>query len=371
MNRKKAALRSALLSLAAAMLLSACSGDKAAEAPAVTEPVPAPPPAVEEPVEAPPEEEKEVTAAEAAPLTGLAVEEASKRRPLAVMINNAPAARPQSGLSKADIVYEVLAEGGITRLIAIYQSQTGIETIGPVRSIRPYLINIGESFGGVLVHAGGSPEAYSIIKNQSKQDLDEIGSAGSYFWRSRDRKAPHNLYTSEENLRQAVAKHNYPQEIDIPAFTFVEDNKADRDAELIDIDIEPATRVDIHFLLKSYSVGYTYDDSSQTYKRSINNQPHIDLNDRSVLEAANVVVLGADHRVLDDVGRLSIDLQRGGEAMLFQRGQVIRGEWIHKSGDVIRFVKDGKEVPFYPGTTYFNVVPNSPPFESHITISNP
>ena len=81
------------------------------------------------------------------------------------MVNNAPAARPQSGLSAADIIIEVLAEGGITRFIAIFQSEGGAESVGPIRSIRPYLIELGESYDGVLIHAGGSPEAYSILQN--------------------------------------------------------------------------------------------------------------------------------------------------------------------------------------------------------------
>ncbi|WP_082112183.1 DUF3048 N-terminal domain-containing protein [Paenibacillus sp. DMB20] len=216
-NIRKSAWRTGLASIAAVtLLLSACGGKEKA-VPVETPEVQAP---VESPVETPPVKE---TAAFTAPLTGMPLKEASSRRPLSVMINNAPAARPQSGLSKADIVYEVLAEGGITRLIAIYQSQTGIEKIGPIRSIRPYLINIGESYGGVLVHAGGSPEAYSIIKKQGKQDMDEIGNAGAYFWRTKDRKAPHNLYSSDEKLREGAAKLKYAAEAKIPAYTFIKE----------------------------------------------------------------------------------------------------------------------------------------------------
>lgn len=430
------------------LLLSACGGKEKA-VPVETPEVQAP---VESPVETPPVKE---TAAFTAPLTGMPLKEASSRRPLSVMINNAPAARPQSGLSKADIVYEVLAEGGITRLIAIYQSQTGIEKIGPIRSIRPYLINIGESYGGVLVHAGGSPEAYSIIKKQGKQDMDEIGNAGAYFWRTKDRKAPHNLYSSDEKLREGAEKLKYAAEAKIPAYSFIQeendqeaDTKSESGTDSADksggqngadkasgsenagektgtgsvngaenahsgdngakkadssnvngaekgagsengtgqdgrgskdakgqapavLEGEPAAKVDITFLLKGYVVGYAYDEESKTYKRSINGEPHIDMNDNSVLEAANVVVLGADHKVLDDVGRLAVNVELGGKAMLFQRGKVIQGQWVRAAGDVIRFVKDGKEVPFYPGTTYFNIVPNSPAFDTHISITNP
>lgn len=374
LNRNKSVWRTSIVSITAVLMLSACGGEKKEAEPIV-------PPEVQAPIESPKDEQPvEQTTEFTAPLTGMPLEEASNRRPLAVMVNNAPAARPQSGLSQADIVYEVLAEGGITRLIGIFQSQTDIEKIGPIRSIRPYLIDIGESYGGVLVHAGGSPEAYSIIKKQGKQDLDEIGSAGAYFWRDKDRKAPHNLYSSDEKLRQGADKHKFSDEVKIPQYIFIKEETVETgDTEEATNQVsnpdpqtgEPAAKVDITFLLKNYVVGYTYDQETKLYQRSMNGEPHIDLNDKSVLTAANVIVLGANHKVLDDVGRISVDIHSGGEAMLFQQGKVIRGQWARSSGDAIRFVKDGKEVPLVAGTTYFNIVPNSPGFETHVTISNP
>ncbi|ANA81016.1 MULTISPECIES: DUF3048 domain-containing protein [Paenibacillus] len=367
---KRFAWRTSLLSIAAVLLLSACNGDKKAE--------PAPTPEVEAPMEQPAEETQENTSSPYhAPLTGLPLEASLTQRPLAVMINNAPAARPQSGLGQADMVYEVLAEGGITRLIGIFQSQSGIEEIGPIRSIRPYLINLGESYGGVLVHAGGSPEAYTIIQQQRKQDMDEIGNAGAYFWRANNRKAPHNLYSSDEKLREGAAKLNYGNDVQVPQYTFYPEtiatsgDGAEGTEPVEGVSGEPAEKVEIKFLLDSYVVDYQYDGSSNTYKRSVNGSPHVDLNDNVQLEAANVIVLGADHKVLDDVGRLAVNVEAGGEAMLFQRGEVITGQWARAAGDAIRFVKDGKEVPLVPGTTYFNIVPNAPSFESHVTISNP
>lgn len=296
-----------------------------------------------------------------APLTGLPITEAATRRPIAVMINNAAAARPQTGLNEADMLYEVLAEGGITRLIAIYQSADVVQKIGPVRSIRPYMIEIGDSYNGVLVHAGGSTDAYAILQRQKKADLDEIYNAGKYFWRDKSRKAPHNLYSSLEKLIEGAKYHKYDLENQvIPSYSF--------HPEDTEIQGEYAKRFDVQFQLKKYVVSYEYDGESKTYKRSINNAPHQDADTKEQLHAANVVVLGADHKVLDDVGRLRIDLDVGGEAMLFQRGKLIKGTWIHKANDVIRFVKDNVEVPLYAGKTHFLIVPNKPDFSSHIKI---
>ncbi|MGF7047602.1 hypothetical protein J2T13_002107 [Paenibacillus sp. DS2015] len=341
----------------ALLLLSSCNNDDTQKAEIVT---PVDVPTITE--EQTPEPLEVASLLYTAPLTGLPVELVSTLRPIAVMVNNAPQARPQSGLTQADIVYEVLAEGGVTRFVAIYQSHNEVVTVGPVRSIRPYLIELGESYNGLLVHAGGSQAAYSIIQKQGKEDLDEIGNAGASFWRDKSRKAPHNLYTDVEKLRAGADKLKYKTEVTIPSYPFRTNDEL--------ISGENANKIDISFLLKGYKVSYQYDTASQMYKRSINDSPHIDLNNNEQLQAANVIVMGADHKVLDDVGRLSVDLESGGEAMLFQRGVMIKGNWIHKADDVIRFVKDGIEVPFVPGTTYINIVPNEPTFDSHVTVTN-
>lgn len=314
-----------------------------------------------EDVQEPPVEELEQQALYKSPFTGMPLDEPTTQRPLAIMVNNAPQARPQSGLGGADIVYEVLAEGGVTRLVAIYQSGGDVAKIGPIRSIRPYLIELGESYHGITVHAGASNDAYAILQRQHKDDLDEITNAGPYFWRDKSRKAPHNLYSNLEKLLEGAEKRKYSiQDSEIPTYTFRDSNDPGEG--------DPATSVEIKFQLEKYRVSYVYDAESKLYKRYINGEPHKDLDTGEQLTCSNVVILGTDHKVLDDIGRLSINLEMGGEAILLQNGKVIRGTWIRKADDVIRIIKDNVEVPFYPGKTYFNIVPNKPDFESHIKL---
>lgn len=318
--------------------------------------VPDPPAPIEEVIP------EETIPAFVSPLTGYPLDEPSSVRPITVMINNAPAARPQSGLTEADLLYEVLLEGGITRYVAVFQNGDEEATIGPIRSIRPYLIELGESLHGVLVHSGGSPEAYSIMKKESKEHLDEITNAGAYFWRDKARKAPHNLYSKLEQMRKGALKKKFElSDTAIPAFTFRAPDEL--------IEGEKATDIDITFLLKSYKVSYHYNADTLLYERSINDKPHIDLNNEQILTATNIVILGADHKVLDDIGRLGVDVNSGGEAMLFERGKVIEGQWVRHADDVIRFVKGGVEVPFYAGKTHFIIVPNTPTFASHIHLN--
>ncbi|NIK77990.1 hypothetical protein FHS15_003128 [Paenibacillus castaneae] len=295
-----------------------------------------------------------------ASLTGLEKEEGVEARPIVVMINNFAAARPQSGLTNADVIWEVLAEGGITRLIAVFQSTNALtDTIGPIRSIRPYLIDIGDSYGAILAHAGASTDGYDILQHQGKPYLDEISNAGSYFWRSKDRKPPHNLYSNLEKLRAGVEKKKYFTEKVTPAYTFAENGSNESGV--------PASTVTISFLLKNYKVGYEYDAASGTYKRSINDKPHIDMNNNEQLTGTNLVVLGANHKTLDDEGRLAVNLTEGGSALLFQKGKAIEAEWVRAPDGMIRIVKNGAELELVPGKTFFHIVPNKPTFAEHIT----
>lgn len=338
------------------VLITACQAD----APELNEPAKMD---VEIPVEPadPTKQETEPSYAYTAPLTGIKVEEAAEKRPVAVMINNAPAARPQSGLSQADQIYEVLAEGGITRLVAIFQSEGSIETVGPIRSIRPYLIELGESYGSILAHAGGSQAAYSILQNEDKPYLDEISNAGSYYFRSNDRKAPHNLYSSIDQLREAAAKRGYDKDNRSPVYSFMDEGAQ--------IEGEQALHFDITYLKNSsYQVSYDYDDSTSSYVRSVEGKEDMDANNGNSLSASNIIVLSAAHKVLDDVGRLSIDLTSGGDAMLFQKGKVIHAKWSKNGSDLIRLTKNGTELALVPGKTFFSIVTDNPPLNEHVLI---
>ncbi|EFM10735.1 conserved hypothetical protein [Paenibacillus curdlanolyticus YK9] len=344
--------------LAAALAVTACSNDKKPADTPTTAPIDEGNQTQEQTQETaePPAAQSSITA----PFTGLPLDKEAVQRPMAVMVNNYKAARPQSGLTQADVIWEVLAEGGITRLVAIFQSSESKEPIGPIRSIRPYLIELGEFYHGVLVHAGASNDAFAILQRQHKQDLDEITNAGAYFWREKTRKAPHNLYSNLEKMHAGAEKRKYESSVTIPSFTFAEGGAGAYDG--------PATKLDIHFLMKDYKVSYAYDEARKVYLRSINDQPHIDMNNKEQLSASNVVVLGANHQVYDDYGRLKVDLSSGGPAILFQNGQEVACQWTRTGKDVIRIVKDGKELPFLPGKVYYHIVPNKPTFAEHVKV---
>ncbi|MGN7454767.1 DUF3048 domain-containing protein [Paenibacillus pasadenensis] len=347
-----------LMAAAASMLLSACS--QKADAPVET----AGPPSVTALPTASPSPAPSAAPAFTAPLTGEALQGPIDSRPYLVMINNHAKARPQSGLGSADLLYEVLAEGEITRFLAVFQSRAFDGAIGPVRSIRPYFIDVGKSQDAILIHSGGSPDGYAMLSREKLDHMDEITNAGAYFWRDKSRKAPHNLYTSLEKLAAGAAKKKFEtaQTGAVRTLPFVSDLQQAPPGS-------PSSGLEVTFLLQSYKVSYRYDAESLTYKRSINGEPHVDLNDGKQLEAANVVVLEAPHRVLDDVGRREVDLDRGGRAKLFQRGQARDIQW-KRSGtdDPIRFYDSETEAPLYPGQTHVLIVPDKPGLEQRLAV---
>lgn len=304
-----------------------------------------------------------------APLTGLETPEPVTRQPVMVMVNNHPAARPQSGLSQADLVYECLAEGEITRLVAIFQSRSFPDPIGPVRSIRPYFIELGKGFGALQVHAGGSPDGYAQLEREHIPELDEITNAGPSFWRESFRKAPHNLYTNLEKIGAGAERRGLqgkgPEK---PVFSFA--NGGGEAVQASAQEAGPGRDAEITFLLSSYKVGYTYDEASRTYLRSINGNKHIDLNNNEQLAAANVVIMGTDHKVLDDEGRREVRLTGTGPALLLQGGKVRSIEWKREREDEpVRYYEQGREAELRPGQTHIMIVPVTPSFEAHVKIS--
>lgn len=353
MNRSNRLRAPLLLATVCALLLATACGSKQ---PKETEASETPQPPVIETI-VPSETPEPEPPAILAPLTGLPVDREITNRPFSVMINNLKPARPQSGMTQADVVWEMLAEGGVTRFVAVFQSKEFTDPIGPVRSIRPYYIEVGELYEGVLVHAGASNEGFGILRKERKHHLDEITNAGSFFWRDKSRKAPHNVYTDLEKLRAGAERLKYPLTADMPVVPFTETPNL--------IGAEPAAEVNIKFQLSSYKVNYTYDETKGTYARFINGEPHIDKNNDEQLTAANLVVFSTRHHAYDKEGRLEVDLKSGGDAVLIQQGKAIAANWV-RDGNFIRIMKDGKELPFVPGTTYYHVVPNSSPLSQHV-----
>jgi hypothetical protein len=285
------------------------------------------------------------------PLTGEKVPDlASTQQPVtAIMIENSPDARPQSGIKSAGVIFEAIAEGGITRFLALYQ-QAKPQLIGPVRSVRLYFVEWVAPFQASVAHIGGSKFALNEVRNGTYRDIDQFFNSGSY-WRAKDRYAPHNVYTSFERLDALNAKKGYSTSV----FTSWprQDAAAAKTVAVNDISV--------HISGAAYDSHYTYDAASNTYLRYLGGAVHKDR------EAGNItpnVVIGMDvteTRIFEDGYREQITTIGSGKAHIFQNGTELEATWTKKDkGSQLSFTDStGKEIPLNRGQTWITAIPTN------------
>jgi hypothetical protein len=268
------------------------------------------------------------------PLTGEALADPAtvNNRPVAVMLNNLYQALPQAGNSEADIIYEFIVEGGITRLCAIYQDVSDVKEIGPVRSARQCFLETAMGLDAIYAHAGGSSEADANIAAWGVDDLDGCGAEGDYFWRDQDRwnraGMEHSLMTSGENLMNYIsssgirttheAGYTYP-------LTFTEDGTP--------VNGTAATKVTVQF--SSYKTNvFTYDSVSKLYMIEGFDEPYIDATTNQQVGVTNVLVLKTSVVNSGDAsGHMNVDLTGSGEGTYFCGGQATDIIWTKNDTD--------------------------------------
>jgi hypothetical protein len=280
--------------------------------------------------------------------------------PIMIMIENLVTIRDlQSGLQNAGVVYEVLAEGGITRFAAVYtnylEEDEQVEEFTPVRSARHYFVDLAKEYGAVYAHAGGSPYALEELAATSDvEDLDQIGGSEGYYYREDDVAAPHNLSTSNELLMNALED----RELDDVSGTYSPwEFRSETDEE----DREVTEQViDIPYTALSYATRYEYDAEENLYKRFNGGVEHVDVNTGEQITVKNVVVQFAQTSLLEpDTGRLDITLVGEGRALIFQEGEAIEGTW-SKDEETSRtrfYDENQEEVEFVPGNIWVSIVP--------------
>lgn len=289
-----------------------------------------------------------------APLTGLPIDPSLAQRPVtAVMIENTDAARPQSGLQDAGVVYEAIAEAGITRFMALFQD-TRPEYIGPVRSLRPYYIDFATPWDASIAHVGGSPDALAQIRAGGK-DLDQFFNSGAY-WRQSTRQAPHNVYTSFDRLDALNASKGYTSSNLTPW-----PHKADKK-------LASPTAKSINFNISSadFNVHYDYDAASNSYLRSEGGAAHMDTT--SANESATVqlkpkvviaLVVPLTRGALDSSGAYysDYDVSGSGNAYVFQDGGVTQGSWSKdgRSGQFQFTDASGKDIALNAGQVWMTL----------------
>jgi hypothetical protein len=278
----------------------------------------------------------------------------AKRRPIAVMVENHIDSRPQSGLSEADVVYETLAEGGITRHMALYQAGEP-KQIGPIRSVRNYFNFLANQWAAVIVHSGGSKDALQELRSNkypAVADGDEYFN-GKYFKRDNQKYAPHNLFSSTEMLRQMLTDKKWEDWNSGNYWNFAEVPADQIKAE--------ATNISIPFVIKSYAVRYKFDPATNNYKRFVADQPVIDAGNKQPVSPKNILVQFADSFAVEAAteGGIDFNLDTSGPLTLFTAGKVIAGSWSYKNGKISYLDEQGQPLVLQPGPTWIEIVPKT------------
>ncbi|HLR79266.1 MAG TPA: DUF3048 domain-containing protein [Bacillota bacterium] len=297
------------------------------------------------------------------PLTGEKTKENVDHRVVGVMVNNHPKARPQSGLSKADIVFEMLVEGDITRFLALYHSEEP-KVVGPVRSAREYYFDLADGYDALYVYHGAADFVNDMIEDRGFDHLNgsKFDDDGNLFKRESFRNSPHNSYLQFKAVTEVAEEEGYDVEKTIDPLPFLS-----RD-ELDSLPGESAEQIEIHYTMGgSDAVVYNYDESTEMYTRANNGEETVEYDSHDPIEVDNVFVIEAHHEVMDDEGRRTIDLESGGNAYLIQKGKVNTVQWERQDGKLIP-VKDGDPLGFVPGKTWVNVVPANPGLEQSVMI---
>lgn len=286
------------------------------------------------------------------PLTGALVpdEAATKRHVTTVMVENSPDARPQSGLKDAGIVYEAIAEGGITRFLVLYQeSRPGL--IGPVRSVRPYYVEWAAAYDASVAHIGGSARALSMIRSGGYGvDIDQFFNPAGY-WRANDRRAPHNVYTDFDKL-DALSTAKGKTTSTFTPFERKDDKKSDA---------PNATRINLPISSAWYNVDYQYDAASNSYLRSVGGEPHTDREGGQLQPKVVVAMLVGMTREMEDGYREQITTTGSGRAFIFQDGTVTEVTWKRDTDKAPLQLLDatGKIIPLNTGQTWITAMPNT------------
>lgn len=276
-------------------------------------------------------------------------------RPVAVMLDNHAGARPQAGLKQAEIVIEALAEGNITRYMAFFFEGMP-ESVGPIRSARPYFIDRAMEFDAIYVHVGGSPKALSDVKKMKVADLDGLTSTQKVFYRKSHKKTPHNLYSSLKTLRDESVRRKYRQ-----GSTFISEIFADADtlpeggatAEYINL---PYRKND-----GGYAVSYDYFSDLKVYQRYVNGKVHVDETDGTALTTKNILIQYVPTKVVDNAGRLDLELVGKGEGWWLTDGFKVPILWEKNSrtGYTTYSTTDGTPIALNPGNLWIQIIPKS------------
>lgn len=277
-------------------------------------------------------------------------------RPFAVMIDNHDDAWPQAGLQKAYMIYEIIVEGGETRLMALFKG-VDVEKIGPVRSARHYFIDYAMENDAIYAHFGESPQAASDLKKFRIADIDGIAEDGTTFKRVRDKYAPHNAVTSTEKLLKSAQNKKYrTTSNETSVLNYVTDEvNLEEGQGAISVTIPHS---------KLQTVKYEYDEENKVYKRYARKKEQKDWDTGETITTKNIIITFCDNYTLSDVenkGRQGLKNIGTFDGYYITNGKAIKIKCVKSARDAKTVYQDlnGNVINVNDGNTFVNICPTN------------
>ncbi|MBO6137477.1 MAG: DUF3048 domain-containing protein [Lachnospiraceae bacterium] len=280
------------------------------------------------------------------------------RRPIAIMLNNIEDALPMSGVSKADVIYECVVEGGLTRMMGLFENYDDMDKIGSVRSCRNYFVYCALEYDSIYCHYGQSVYAMPLLEEDFVDNLSGLGAEGdTVYYRTNDRIAPHNAYASAKGIAKGISDLGYRtdyREDYTGKFTFAKDGDV----------ITPSAKdsYDAKHIEPGYVINkpwFDYNEEDGKYYRFEYGDKQIDAENDEQLSVDNIVFQYTTWSTVDDKGYLAFDCHSGGDMIYFSHGKAVPGSWIRFDGDLGAtryFDMEGKEVVFNQGKTWICLI---------------
>lgn len=283
------------------------------------------------------------------------VDENSKTRPIAVMINNNHAAWPHAGLADAYLSYEIIAEGGITRIMALFKDQD-TEKIGSVRSARPYYLDYALENDAIYVHYGWSEDAKKDISSLGVDNINGL-TASSVFWRdtSLNKATEHTAFTNIEKIKKYASEKGYDRDTNKDLLL----NYSVKEINLNEM--EGAEKADNVFINYSYytNTSYEYDSDAKVYKRSMSGEAHVDAITGEQYTYKNIIITPIKNYSYDSYGRQKLENITSGEGYYITNGYAvpITFEKTSRSSQTVYKYNDGTEIKVNDGNTFIQIQP--------------
>lgn len=283
------------------------------------------------------------------------VDENSKSRPIAVMIDTSDAGRANhTGLQDAFLTYEIITEGGITRMMALFKDQD-TSLVGPVRSSRHYFLDYAMENDAIYAHFGWSDRAKEDIYALDIDNLNGITNASKAYFRDENLYAPHNVFTKISNLETMAKEKDYPLETEkglllnysVKEISLKEEENA-----------RVANKVTIPFSYY-HTTEYEYHPDTKTYYRSINEEVHTDANTKEQYHVKNILLVKIKNVSFDDYGRQDLENIGSGEGYFITNGYAIPITWSKESRSSKTIYKkiSGEEIQVNDGNTAIEIEP--------------